>query len=749
LVTEPSGDAGSWSFSHDLVRETILAGMAGPERCRLHARIAGALARSGATPGAVAHHHLSALPVGDLEVAIETAGRAAQNAKARHAHEEAAELLERAALARRSAGHGRDARQVALLSELAETLTHAGNARRTREVADEAARLAQEIGDAGGLGRAALAYGAETQMGIVDHHHVALLHRALRGLRPGDPLRLRVMGRLGAAMQPAMRPRVAVALARRAIRLGRRRGDKPELLRVLAAARPALRMLDSRPERMALDRELLGLARELGEDLLVLRTRMRISMQRVEQGDIEAAEQEIAEAVREAERMHQPHIQVFCILQASGIDLIQGRFHDAEAAITRATAIAERLVDPEMLHTRRSVWACSFQLAALRCNDEDARRLSDAALPPPPQGLAAAVLRAIALDDAAGAAEALASLEDYLDSSAQQAFPMMLVPELMFVLGQARGAEQVDRELSPLGGALAAFPQLAMCMGALDRPRAMLSILRRDWDEAERRLGAAMALNERAAARPFVAKTHALSAELLLRKGREADRAEARDRLEAARRLYAELGMTHAERQTRRRLEALSHPAPGGGRAEPIAASRERPSFADERSGWAVTYGGTTVRERPLNGLVYVAHLVAHPGEPFHVGELLALTHSAAPPSGDSGAHLDATAKHAYRRRARELTEELDEATEHGDLGRAERLRRELELLEDELSRALGLGGRERRAGSASERARANATQRIKDAVRRLGKQHPALGHHLATCIMTGTYCRYLPPPDG
>ena len=48
---------------------------------------------------------------------------------------------------------------------------------------------------------------------------------------------------------------------------------------------------------------------------------------------------------------------------------------------------------------------------------------------------------------------------------------------------------------------------------------------------------------------------------------------------------------------------------------------------------------------------------------------------------------------------------------------------------------------------SAAERARLNVTKSIKAALSKIGKNHPALGHYLATSIRTGTFCSYTPDP--
>jgi hypothetical protein len=64
-----------------------------------------------------------------------------------------------------------------------------------------------------------------------------------------------------------------------------------------------------------------------------------------------------------------------------------------------------------------------------------------------------------------------------------------------------------------------------------------------------------------------------------------------------------------------------------------------------------------------------------------------------------------------------------------------------------ELSRAVGLSGRDRRAASASERARAGVTRAIRQAITRIAEHHRHLGDHLSRTIRTGTYCAYMPDP--
>ena len=106
---------------------------------------------------------------------------------------------------------------------------------------------------------------------------------------------------------------------------------------------------------------------------------------------------------------------------------------------------------------------------------------------------------------------------------------------------------------------------------------------------------------------------------------------------------------------------------------------------------------------------------------------------------------LDAQAKADYQRRLTELEDELEEARELGNEERIAKAEDEKEALAHELRRAIGLGGRDRRAASSAERARSAVTRAIRLALERIADQDRDLGRLLSTTIKTGTACSYVP----
>jgi len=109
---------------------------------------------------------------------------------------------------------------------------------------------------------------------------------------------------------------------------------------------------------------------------------------------------------------------------------------------------------------------------------------------------------------------------------------------------------------------------------------------------------------------------------------------------------------------------------------------------------------------------------------------------------------LDARAKAAYRRRLAEIEDDIEQARALEDNEREMQADSERDFLVRELSRAVGLDGRDRRAASTSERARVSVTRAVRQAIVRVGEHHPELGEHLDRTIRTGTYCAYVPDPS-
>src|ERR1700726_1528273 len=198
--------------------------------------------------------------------------------------------------------------------------------------------------------------------------------------------------------------------------------------------------------------------------------------------------------------------------------------------------------------------------------------------------------------------------------------------------------------------------------------------------------------------------------------------------------------------------------------------SSENGTFRKEGEYWTVGYGNTAFRLKDTKGFAYLAHLLRHPGNEFHVLDLVGGMAAGGGDEpklrmprgddelqkaginitglGDAGEMLDEQAKVAYRRRLSDLREELEEAKERGNVDRAEQAEQEIDALTGELSRAVGLGGRNRRAVSASERARQSIGKTIKSVLDRIEQSDTGLANILLRCIKTGNFCSYQPDSE-
>ena len=227
-------------------------------------------------------------------------------------------------------------------------------------------------------------------------------------------------------------------------------------------------------------------------------------------------------------------------------------------------------------------------------------------------------------------------------------------------------------------------------------------------------------------------------AESLLGRGQSSDRDGIDRLLSEVERDASAMGMRPTVARVQRVRERIS----GGARTE--ADNIWRP----EGDVWTIHFQGRTVVMPNAKGLHDLRALLAQPGKQIAVAELLnpfdldlvtAARHATADPV------LDAQARAAYRSRIKALDEQLAAALAGDDDERACSLDLERAALLEELRSATGLGGRTRRLGDVTERARKTVTARIRDTLRRLELRHPELADHLGATISTGATCCYLP----
>jgi hypothetical protein len=733
-------------FAHTLLRDILHRDATTDERVRVHGEVLRALearvARGDAImPHVLFHHAEAADPRGGSALPVELALRAARAAMRSLAFDDAVALLERGS-ARASKGAVAPELAVVVELELGEALAHIGRIEQGKATCERAVQKARALGDHELFARASLAYGAAFALFIVDGRLVALLSDALNGLGTGDSaLAAKVAARLAAAEQPAADPEKPVARALAAIAMARRIGNEAELLEVLHFGIAALMDLCDPRIRKPLNEEALRLAMKLGDTTKELRARARLVIDETELGEAEAAvthERAHGDLARRTGRERDVRqSNRFAAARA----VWEGRFADAEALLELECAPNDTSdLDSEIAY----VGLRAGLLRAMGRRDELAAfepRLTRALAQAGENGAWwSAVQRAGVhgyLGDRAAAIEALSALP-----SRSPAYPDPSVigfeASAAAVAGDRPRLEALARVLPSwrhrfcVGGMTMLF-----CDGPLGRFEAQ--VLR-----ALGRTDEAIAVLEDAASRvpprmrPARLRVLLDLADALERRGADGDRARERVVAAEARALAEWMGVSTeaAGREPRPRATPTEARRAADARAPLLTMARE----ADV---WALSFEGTTSRVRATRGMEMLATLVAQPGHAVHV---LDLCGSPEPLDvGDAGPLLDERARASYTRRLAELERLVAEAASDADAGRAHALRAEKEALEDELLRAFGLGGRERRAGVAAERARVNAKRRIGVAIDKIREHAPPIAEHLERALRTGTHCVYDP----
>lgn len=422
-----------------------------------------------------------------------------------------------------------------------------------------------------------------------------------------------------------------------------------------------------------------------------------------------------------------------------------GRWGDAEALLERAVRDFEAVMSAP-------AWHPAIELADLRISQG---RLVDAeSLLLGKEGSMQALLPTARLhlargDAALASATARRGLRALVDDRVRAIELLAVIVQAALTIGDLDGAERAAEDLEARARDLGLPILQARAVAALADVDASAGRV----DGAVERLLDAINPLSPAAAPWSRADLHLRAAGLLDAAGR---RAEALVEARAAADLIQPLDVVLPAPQQallRRLLGADARVAPGSS-ALPAITPTDATLRRDAR-GWVAEHRGASLRLPDTKGIRYLAELIANPGVERHVLDLVDREEGVAPADsgldrrrlGDAGPLLDTTARHQYRRRVEALRAEIEDALDAGDDDRAMATQAELDALVTELARAYGLGGRDRVAGSAAERARLNVTRALRSAARRIEDSLPEAGAALDRALRTGLYCAYAPDP--
>ena len=761
LLLEVAGAPGRYRFSHDLVRETLYDETPPQRRRALHRRVAEHLER---THGSAVEGHLAELAYhfyeGERDAstdrrAVDYARRAGAGATRSLAFEEGARLYRIALAALERTAQPAPAARLEILLALGDALSRAGGARAAREVLVEASEIAKSLGSSRELALAVLGFGGalpwvrpgrETRL-------IPLLQDALVHLGGADDaLRVRLLTRLACAWRssPEQQPQ-SDALSRQAVDLARALDDRPTLAYALIGRFYAIWWPDNPHERLALAREVAEIAEDLGDGERLLDAHVLLWLSHAELADMTAARRETAELRRVVSELRLPTHVWLGIAPFALTALMEGDYAAAEPLVAEEgeTTIEHTLAHDDVSAVRFHRFLLRREQGRLAEVEAQVRAAVDEFPWYPLHRSALACL----LAELGRAGEAAGVLEEL----GRDAFAA-LYRDNEWLLGACVAADAAARlrdegaaavlyaQLLPLAGRHAiGLPEGSV--GAVDRYLGLLAEVLGRHDDAVRHIEDAVHINERMGARPWTAHSRHDLADALRARNAPGDLARAADLDGIALSSAQALGMPVLEA----RIAAAAVPAPA---ADPGVGV-----FRREGEYWTIGFDGEAVRMKHSKGLAYIARLLAHPGMEMHAIDLTAIggrgTSAAAiadaglrvADDGDDGPLLDDAAKAAYRARVEELRAEIAEAEEWNDTERAARARQELDAVASQLASSVGLGGRDRRGSSASERARISVTRAIRGALERLAVESPALARHLDATLRTGTYCSYTPDP--
>ena len=737
-----------YRFVHFLIREQVYESIPTHDRSAWHARVAESL-KSGshrAEPprwSEVAHHLVAAGRCRDAVTAYRKAGAQALR---QLAFDEAASAHRCAIRAAQREATMAATDLIELRIELARALNRNGDVEAAKLACVEAAAAAREIDDAELLARAALEHGAALQYASIDQDLVALLEEALEVLDPHDSsVRARVLARLAAATQPAEDPEGPIALARQGIAMARRVEDPETLLDTLRNGGSAMVDLGDLNERLLVDRELAMLGEELDNPVEALRGHLRSVMDYLSLDRLNDAFRAMHACERLTGRLGHPAYTWRSTALRALRALWEGHLEDAERLIAEAYALGTEAGDP---NAEAVYIAQTLRLLQYR-GDFDAQlpvleRLSRLSFG---NDIGTAIAQILIGDEHVLAGrlelargcyepETVNRLLRLADDSIQ-----LSVARLAVAAGDLDLAERLHRRMSVNRDHMVNGGVFLMVLeGPVTWGLAWLSRQLGHRDEASEHFAHALEVARRSGGRPVAAQIALDYANHLADANDAASKKQAAELAELAHDTAIEVAMKGVHADASALIETLGAGSP------PTADDLPHPVMTPNGESWLVSYGNVEFHVKDVRGVRMLATLVAEPGREFHVIDLSRAQTSDEPVDvGDSGGAIDDEARRQYRARVAELREELAEADEWNDTGRSERARQELEAIQAELSRAVGLGGRERRQGSAAERARVNVQRRIRDAIRRIEALHPGLAKHLDRSVRTGTYCSYDP----
>jgi hypothetical protein len=772
--------ADRFAFVHPLVQGALAESLTGAERLDAHARAAHVTAVAGTDPAARARHALAAAPrsLDDARQAVAACCAAATALAGRGHHIRADELLTEAVELHDGSPLGPPSADLLLVWAWAGLAR--GRIGEIRNRFDRASRAAELAGDPVLAAEAALGlsgHGVGEQRTLIERTDVLeRQRRALDGLPDGHALRGRLAARLAAEAVIDGGPAEPL---HRVLDAARAAGDPRALGEVLVLCHHVSLTPVHDRERLGWADEIIRAATASGDDLLGLTGLWFRTIDLLHLGDADALPS-LADLRQRAVVLGAEHVLAGAALADVLLDIRAGRLDAAEAGADRAYQRGRALGE---VNAAGYLAAQRLGIAWIRGRDVDMVDHADAVAAAPEVQYAGFAFRAGAAAMTARAGQpgrARALLDDLAPDGLATVPPsstwlvgMLAVAELAATLDDPDLARTVYDLVEPYAGRPTLGGAAILCLGSTERTLGVAARTFGDHDRAVGHLDRAIGENRRLPHRPMAAVSQADLASALVARDAPGDRARAAQLLAEAIVAGEEMALDHRVAVWHTHLASLTTPvtppspavpttaavpgdvatasdAPGSGQAG--VGHGERPAggprhgvIRQVEGRWVVVLDGQRVRVGDLVGMRYLSELLTRPGQV--IAAVTLASRGSVPRSTTSQEVLDDEARAAYAARAHELTTELAEAEAGNDIGRAERLRLEMDALVDELESATGLGRRSRTFSDPAERARTAVRKAIKRAIDVIDDANPTIAEILRTTVSTGTSCDYTPDP--
>jgi hypothetical protein len=538
LVTEVS--ATRFRFAHALVRATVYESLTAARKVALHRNTAEAIEtiHGGALEDylpTLAHHWAKAsAPVTDTARAVDYARRAGDQALAQLAHDEAANYYASGLELLDSGGADpADPRRLELLIGRGEAQRRAADPG-YRDTLLDAAHLAEQLGDASALARAALANtfaSIWTSVLQVDEPRVAALETAIAAVGNGDlRLRARLLATLGLELAWESDPCRRLGLSEEALGIARSLDDPETLAHVLLARDYTITAPDNVTERFAATTELLETAEQLGDPVLASRAlglRFKAAM---ELADVAEAERSLVRNQSLVADLGQPALTWATMHHRATLQILNGDPH-VETSIDASHQFGMSANRPDVI-----VFASSQRLSFFRERgrigemEEFSRQMSERTQYPMIKASYAHVLAQT------GQTEASARVFDDLAATGF-AHPTNNVAWLHFfvecawvstLLGRTDCVPLLRSTLAPYAAQLVVAAFAGWVSGPVSFFLGLLCTTTGDWPKAEEYFAAAAATQERIGAPVWLARTRLEWARMLLTRAEPGDDDRAR-----------------------------------------------------------------------------------------------------------------------------------------------------------------------------------------------------------------------------